>query len=258
MIILAFYLVYIALALLLAWRLFRLTYRRGRLVGLLAAFATLLLTALFLPIPIHGGFTFPLQIALDGLQRKEWQQGERHTQQRREAFQQGLAQRFAAPLILSSALPTAEGWRSGELDNGEVVWLDEASGLLWRPPQPIDGTSSELSLQQAQQYCGAQFPAGHWGLPTEAELALLWQHQGQRLMPGTEQSSVALLAESELQLQLMTQYHGRVAGHALRCVAIAPQAPRRGYMGSDIPLELWNRFQLGKVELYSAPSQEMK
>jgi hypothetical protein len=85
-------------------------------------------------------------------------------------------------------------------------------------------------------------------------------------MPGTGQSSTALLVDNAMQLKLATHYRGRAAGQALRCVALSERAPRGGYQSADIPLALWNSYQLSKGELYSSaaesksamPDQEMK
>ena len=39
--------------------------------------------------------------------------------------------------------------------------------------------------------------------------------------------------------------HQSAVGVPLRCVAVTPPAPRSGYSSSDIPLDDWNRYQLG-------------
>jgi hypothetical protein len=74
------------------------------------------------------------------------------------------------------------------------------------------------------------------------------------------------LIDTSLQLEMATHYRGRVAGQAQRCVALSEQAPRRGYLADDLPLSLWNSYQLNKGEIYASttergvppPPQEMK
>lgn len=259
MLFLGFYLLYIALALLLSVKLFRLFRPRGVVAALLASLLCLGALGLFFPIPIHGGFTFPLEMAWHELQREQWQHQAREKDEARLAFERSLERRFAGAIAMAEVKHSDSGWSPGHLADGGVVWLDEASGLVWRAPQTAAADGPMLSLDEAQAYCQAQPPQGYWALPTEAELALLWQHGGHQRMPGTGQSSTALLVDTTLQLQLATHYRGRVAGQALRCVALGERAPRRGYLGDELPLALWNSYQLSKGEIYSrAPSTPLQ
>ncbi len=252
MILLALYLLYLGMAGLLAVTAYRRFLRRGGLWASVASLLTLALFSLFLPIPIHGGFTFPLEIAWSELQHEKWQQDvERHDAKER-AFRQQMEQRFAGRLTRYARSGEEGGWQRIQLRDGEAAWLDKQSGLFWLPPRVLQTTQANLSLETATAFCQQQPPQGYWALPSEAELALLWQHDGLQLMPSSGQSGVALLFDTSMQLQLVTRYRGRVAGHALRCVALGNGAPRGGYSSSDIPLTLWNRFQLSKTELYTA------
>jgi hypothetical protein len=251
MVFLAFYLFYVALALLLSVKLFRLFRRRGRVVALLASTMSLGILGLFFPIPIHGGFTFPLEIAWHELQREQWQQQAQRKDEKRLDFMRKLEQRFAGALAVAEIKRSDSGWILGVLPRGDDVWLDEVSGLWWRAPQSVSADQRLLTLDEAKAFCHEQPPQGQWALPTEAELALLWQHRGHQRMPGGGQSSTALMVDTSLQLELATHYRGRVAGQALRCVALSEQAPRRGYLADDIPLSLWNNYQLNKGEIYA-------
>lgn len=248
---LGFYLFYLVLALLLSVKLFRLFRPRGMAAALLATFLCLSVLGLFFPIPIHGGFTFPLEMAWYELQREQWRHQAQVRDEALHAFAQSLEQRFAGAMTLDEMRPIDSGWSSGMLPGGEAVWRDEVSGLVWRAPQTVTMNTPLLTLDEAQGYCQEQSPRGYWALPSEAELALLWQHGGQHRMPGTGQSSTALLVDNTLQLKLATYYRGRVAGQVLRCVALSERAPRGGYQSADIPLALWNRYQLSKGDIYS-------
>jgi hypothetical protein len=251
-IVIGFFVLYAGLALLLGVMVFRLLRRRGWLVALLLSLLCLGILGLFFPVPMHGGFTFPLEIAWHELKRVQWQQEENGSDEKRLAFKQQLERRFATVIHLSAAKSVAKGWSSTQKDDGEEAWLDEESGLLWRAPQAVNSGGQMLTLDEAKEFCHAQPRQGYWSLPTEAELALFWRHGGHRLMPGTGQSSTALLADDDLQIEMATHYRGRVAGQAVRCVAITDVAPRGGYHGRDIPLALWNDYQLNKGEIYSA------
>ena len=254
------------LALLLAVKVFRLLKRRGWVVALLASTLSLSALALFFPVPMHGGFTFPLEIAWHELKREKWQHEEKRSDEKRLAFDKKLQQRFADTINLYATTRVANGWSSTQTSDGETAWLDEQSSLLWRAPQPVISGENMLTLDDAKDFCSRQSRLGYWSLPSEAELALFWQHGGQQWMPGTGQSSTAMLVESDLQLEMATHYRGRVAGHALRCVAITDSAPRSGYHSGDIPLALWNDYQMSKAEIYIsstkqifvAPNQEIK
>lgn len=266
MFLLGFYLFYVMLALLLSVKLFRLFRPRGMATALLASLLSLSVLGLFFPVPIHGGFTFPLEMAWYELQREQWRHQAQVRDEARHAFAQSLELRFAGVIPLDDMKRLDSGWSSGLLSGGELVWRDEQSGLVWRAPQTVSMTAQLLGLNEAQDYCQRLPPQGYWALPSEAELALLWQHGGHQWMPGTGQSSTALLVDNALQLKQATYYLGRAAGQALRCVALSERAPRGGYQSADIPLALWNRYQLSKGDLYSSaagqkfaiPYQDMK
>ena len=266
MIIIAFFVLYMGLALLLAVKVFRLLKQRGWMVALLVSLLSLSALALFLTIPIHGGFTFPLEIAWHELKREKWQKDETRSDEKRFAFKNNMKRRFAGPINLEATKRVANGWSSTQIAEGKDVWLDEESGLLWLAPQSVVSGENMLALAEAKEFCRKQPRQGYWSLPSEAELALFWQHGGQRWMPGTGQSSTAVLLDSDLRLEMATHYRGRVTGHALRCVAITDLAPRSGYHSGDIPLALWNDYQMSKVEIYSSttkqtftvPNQEIK
>lgn len=246
-----FYLIFFVLAVSLAVVLFR----RLRSVGVIRAIVLTLLAlcafGLFFPIPIHGGFTFPLEILYGELQQEKWRQEEGRAEERKRVFELSSVQRFDNVFTGYERLSEGGGWQEVLLPHGVTAWLDLDSRLFWLPPQRLENTVTALDLEQAMAFCRRQSPQGYWALPTEGEMALLWQHGGQHIMPGTGHSSAAVLLQGELQLQLLTQYRGKIPGFTLRCVALSTSAPRRGYTASDIPLSLWNEYQLNKADIYS-------
>lgn len=254
MLLLGFYLLYIGLSLILTVKVFRLVRRHALLQALFSALLTLGLLGIFFPIPIHGGFTFPLEIAWHELKRERWQQERRDAGDKSHAFRKKIEQRFSGPLVTEATLSVKDGWRSSVMNSGHEIWLDDASGLFWLGPLPAGRES--ITPGEAKAFCRALEPVGHWALPSEAELALFWQHQGHRIMPGSGQSSLAMLIDMDLQTEMVIRYIGKVPGNSIRCVAISTTAPRGGYSASDIPLSLWNNYQLSKSEIYVAPHSQ--
>ena len=249
MIVLGIYLLFFVIALALVVMVFRRLRPRGLLPAAAASMFSLCGFALFFPIPIHGGFTFPREIMLWELEQSKTEYEVKGRERKHEAFERSLEQRFSGVITDYEVVQEKAGWAKLSLP---LAWLDRESGLIWLPPQPLASNVERVEREAAEAFCRRQVPKGYWALPTEAEMALLWQHGGHHIMPGTGHSSAALLIQQELQVQMLTQYRGNIAGYALRCVAISRDAPRRGYIGSDLPLSLWNRFQLNKVEIYSA------
>lgn len=251
MIFLGFYLLFFILALLLAVLVYRRLRGRGLLIAVGGSLLTLLTLALFFPLPIHGGFTFPLEIALQELKREQWKHEATRKDEKRHAFEESLQKRFLG-VIENYTVQGEEGeWQRVSVNNTTQALLDTRSGLLWLPPQTMTTQENSISLNVAYAFCQEQAPQGYWALPSEAELALLWQHGGHHLMPATGQSSLALLSDETLQQHMATYYRGRIAGYSLRCVALTEKAPRLGYMSNDIPLSLWNNYQLHKSDIYT-------
>lgn len=251
MIMLAFYLLFLAATAGLVIWIYRHLRTRGRVRALLGGLLGLLGAVLFFPLPIHGGFTFPLEVIWHEWRHLSWQRPSRRAEALDAALLQRMRQRFAGVTEGYTPLRNEGKWQQVMLSPGGTAWLDGESGLLWLPLQSLpamdDGTV--LMLDEGERFCRSQPPQGYWALPSEAELALLWGHGGHRLMPGNGRGSVAILAEQGLGMVLESHYRGGVGGFALRCVAITATAPREGYLSGQIPLGLWNAFQLAKQEL---------
>lgn len=131
----------------------------------------------------------------------------------------------------------------GYLPDGSATghWRDEASGLVWSGRVGgVPGLGPD-TLTDAQTMCARLEPPGYWAVPRSAEFYLLARAgrvEGPWLadlfvMPG----GISVAARV-----------GRGPDHGdlgVRCVAVTPPAPRGGYVTADIPLEEWNRYQLG-------------
>ncbi len=263
MIIVGLYLLYLFLALMLVVATYRQLYLRGRLQASVASGMVLCAFALFFPIPIHGDLTFPLEMIWQELAQQSEACKEQRDEQGQQAFHQLLERRFRGVVDDYELVGNESVWHTVQLHNGEQVQLDSESGLLWHGPHVVPGSLQQMSIDEAEQFCQQLFPAGYWALPSEAEAALLWLHGGHRLMPATGHSAMLVRWDEALLLKMPTRFRGSRAGYALRCVALTQTVPRRGYLGSDLPLDLWNRYQLQKGELFQAqkapaPIQEIK
>ena len=221
---------YAALVAAVAWAAARMLGRRARGFYLTAA----LLAVVFLPVPTHGGcLLLGPEVA-----RETWAEYRRSRAVAADARRETrLDTRFA-------------GWLADDaIGDG---WRDPATGLVWSPAiwhTPVVGPDA---LAEGQRRCAARAPAGYWALPRNAEFfwlartdraagvwladAFLWPEGlsvAARLSFSTAKTSTGADAGQRL-----------TAGHTdVRCVAVTPPAPVRGYRSGDIPLAEWNFFQ---------------
>jgi len=245
-----FYGVVLGVGVALAVAAFRLTRRLGRAIASTIALGVLGIEALLWPIPIHGGFTFPIEIALSELSSLRRAADEERDRSADRAFLASLEGRFAGPLEPEILERGTDGWTRVTNAAGDELWLDESSGLVWRGPLVWDAAGARPDLAGAQAFCAGLEPAGHWALPTEGELLSLWRARGQERMPWDGRSSLAALAAPGMRSLLVTRYAGSLPGYSLRCVARTNAAPLRGYVSDDFPLQESNRFQLEKRTLF--------
>jgi len=197
-------------------------------------------TALFLAAfalaqaPTNCGFAFLLPMLLHdaGDDLRSWA-GERKAERK----QARLRSRFEGFLPVSA---------------GGAGWRDAASGLVWSPAVGQVAAVSPEALAEAGAGCRAMEPAGYWALPRDADFYFLAKsgRAGGRwlaevfLFP----EEVSLPSLVDLSPRQGNPYPGQMRRQEpiqVRCVAVTPPAPARGYLSSDIPLEDWNRYQLG-------------
>ena len=195
--------------------------------------ATAVAAVACIPIPIHGGFLL-LGPTMAREAVGEWRRSRTATAEIRRETR--LDRRFA------NWLP-AEAVGAG--------WRDPATGLVWTEAvgEPVAITPDGLS--EARERCSALEPAGYWALPRTSEF--FW-------LARTDRASGRWLADAFLwpegislpTLVPLSRPAGAVAsgqpttstGAAVRCVAVTPPAPIRGYRSDDVPLAEWNAFQL--------------
>jgi hypothetical protein len=126
------------------------------------------------------------------------------------------------------------------------LWRDADTGLVWTGREGLVPDVSPASLKQAQARCASVAPPGYWTVPRSAEFYFL-ARAGK--LEGIWLAELFLMPD---EISVPGQVRGTgVTGRGtepgvpIRCVAITPPAPRRGYLTSDIALDDWNRFQLG-------------
>ncbi|OGQ94189.1 MAG: hypothetical protein A2521_05870 [Deltaproteobacteria bacterium RIFOXYD12_FULL_57_12] len=247
MFLLIFYGIYVFIVVAVAVGVFRWLKKKGIGKALLASGLCVTLLSLFFPIPIHGGFTFLVEIMLvelrSGLDRVE--QNEKN--ERKEAFQEKLAARFRGPLALPAREQVTAQLSSFMTANGTRGWYDAQSGLAWTDMLALERTGAPPDLEQAKAFCREFEPKGYWALPTEAELSLFWKAGGYRFSPLADFGTAGLLENVDLQIEMLSLRTSRNGTYALRCVALGPGAPAAGYSSQDIPLKEWNTYQLQKT-----------
>ena len=229
---LAVYAVFVSLV---GWLVARIVAWRWPAVRLPVLIAATAMTAIVcLPVPIHGGFI----LLGPELARETWSEWRRTRAAAAEIRRETrLDSRFA-------------GW----LPDTAVgdAWRDPATGLVWSGPIGVASGITPAGLREAQRQCAALAPAGYWALPRVAEFYWLAR---------SERASGAWLAEAFLwpeglslpSLVPLSRPAGTVsvgqgstpATADVRCVAVTPPAPVRGYRTDDIPLTEWNAFQVG-------------
>ena len=128
---------------------------------------------------------------------------------------------------------------------------DPATGLVWSPPLGPAAEVTPAELKEAQKRCAARPPAGYWALPRVAEFYWLarsdhaegmWLAEMFLWPEGLSLPSLVPLARPAG--AVAAGQSSALAVAAVRCVAVTPPAPVRGYRSDDIPLTEWNTFQL--------------
>lgn len=221
--------------------------RRGVGRALLGSGLALALLALFFPIPVHGGFTFPVEIILHELRSERRRVDQQETNEGKEAFRKKLAARFGGPLALPFRQDAAELLYPVVTAGGTRGFFDARSGLAWTDMLPLQPTGAPPDLAGAKAFCGQIEPKGSWALPTEAELSLFWKAGGYRLSPLADYGTAGLLENVDYQTELLSVRVSKAGAYALRCVALGPGAPAGGYLSGDIPSDEWNEYQLRKT-----------
>ena len=195
--------------------------------------ATAVAAVACIPIPIHGGFILlGPEVAREAV--AEWRR---------------------------SRAVTAEVRRETRLDHRFVDWLpadaigdawrDPATGLVWTGPIGEPAAITAAGLADARQRCTDLAPAGYWALPRTSEF--FWLARTDRAL-GRWLADAFLWPEG-ISLPTLVPLSRPVApvatgqpttpvGAAVRCVAVTPPAPIRGYRSDDVPLAEWNAFQL--------------
>jgi hypothetical protein len=234
-----FFAVYVGVVGAVAWLAAWLVRRWRPQTRLLAVAAALFAAGVFFtPVPIHGG----VLILGPEIIRETWREWRRSrdaaADARREAHDAG---RFA-------------GWLAAEaLGDG---WRDPASGLVWSPAIAETPQADAASLADAGRRCAARPPAGYWAVPRNAEFFWLarteraagrWLADAYLWPEGISLPIVVALDPADAAGPPRAGQDARGAPLQVRCVAVTPPAPARGYRAADISLADWNAFQLRLV-----------
>lgn len=242
----------------LAYTVYKLSARWGRLHAGVATALTLGLGVLIWPIPIHGGFTFLFVAAWDELSRNYQQTVEIKQSQKERAFLSKLNRRFKGALDIYPRQQINSHWLEVQAAHGARAWFDESSKMVWSELIVLQATAELPSLEMAKATCVNLQPSGYWALPTEAENYTRWRSGGSELLPNGKHSVVSYLVDEQLGLELSTYVLGKKSANtdigtsqrnsfAVRCIARTKEAPPRGYIKSDIALDDWNEYQLQKI-----------
>ncbi len=236
-----------------------LTRRFGRPVAVLLGLFTGALLIGFWPVPIHGGAMFLGEELYREWRSKQNKRQYEAVEQKKQRFVNALTDRFSGTAPVAVGAPIDAGWRRARVAE-EQAWLDIAHHLIWSDWIPVTARSAQPSLDEAKASCRHLRPEGFWALATEAENALAWQAGGAKVLPRPNVSSMAYTIDADFGLELPTfQMRGhrsneavaddeaRNTGFVVRCVARAEGAPERGYMRADVPLDLWNRYQMSRL-----------
>lgn len=218
--------------------------RLGAWVALLPVAAVLVLGALLVPMPMHGGFTTPVSIlweeAASALRDKKAPR-ERYVDPTLEAY---LHTRFAGALEFS---PEVGGRGRLRVATGTAFgrgWYEPESGLVWTDPLRWPEAAQLPTLEAARDFCARQAPIGYWALPTDAELYFFWRAGGPVVSPNPGFDTVAQLVDLDTGMAIPTYHRGARTGYVVRCVGRAPGAPEGGYTRRDVALSDWNEYQL--------------
>ncbi len=213
-----------------AWAVARMLGGRAR--GFYVAAA--LLAVVFLPVPTHGGcLLLGPEVARD-----TWAEYRRSRAVVAEARRETRVDTRFAGWLPADAI--GDGWR------------DPATGLVWSPAIWRTPAVGPEALAEAQRRCAARAPAGYWALPRNAEFFWLARtdHAAGIWLADAFLWPEGLSVAARLSISSATST-GADAGQQLapeatdvRCVAVTPPAPVRGYRSADIPLAEWNAFQV--------------
>ena len=131
--------------------------------------------------------------------------------------------------------------------------------MIWSDTLELADVEPEALLSEARETCAAHPPRGYWGLPTDAEGYFLWRHGGEAIVPRRPGRYVSQRIDTNFQLaipiiQIVRSSPRPNSGPAhgetpwvVRCVALGPVAPPRGYLDLDVKREDWNAYQLAKL-----------
>lgn len=224
-----------------------------------ALFGMLLGTAaggLLFPFPIHGGVTFLGEVLWEEV--ADWVHGraERRAERRDEVFRRSLERRFAGDLEFTLDGRRQGVWVEAELEDGTFAWYDSESGMVWRDPRTAGSWDTDAGLARGRRFCAELSPPGYWALPTEGELFGFWDHKGHLVSPWTGESTLSVLVDEGLRLEIPVWYRGSGSTVSLRCVARGPRAPKAGYFQSDVDPTRWNQYQLVKAKTLRGPGRE--
>jgi hypothetical protein len=196
--------------------------------------ATAVIAVACLPVPTHGGLILlGPELAREAV--REWRRSRAATAEIRRETR--LDRRFV------DWLPA---------DAVGDAWRDPATGLVWTGPIGESTAITPDGLAEARARCAGLTPAGYWAVPRTAEF--FW-------LARTDHASGRWLADAFLwpegislpTLVALSRPDGPVAASQpavagtveVRCVAVTPPAPIRGYRSDDVPLAEWNAFQVG-------------
>jgi hypothetical protein len=195
--------------------------------------ATAVAAVACIPIPIHGGFMLlGPEIAREAVD--EWRRSRAATAEIRRETR--LDRRFA-DWLPADAIGDA--------------WRDPATGLVWTGPigEPAEVTAA--GLDAARRRCAELAPAGYWALPRTAEFFWLARSEraegrwlGELFLWPEGLSLPTLVPLSRPRDAAVATQPAAAAMAPVRCVAVTPPAPVRGYRSDDLPLADWNAFQL--------------
>lgn len=248
------------LALILAAGIFvyRAMRKHGKVLAVSLGLLTVTVLSLLFPIPTHGGVTFVFEVIYHEWKSPRYELTDTTADIKRQAFSERMNARFRAPIEFKVIASLSGDWNEVMLSDERQAWFDTNSKLIWSEWLSLEANDSLPTLKTAKARCRDYPPAGFWALSTEAENVLLWQSRGQQILPATAASSVSYSVEEQFQIEVPSYIlrnrnsrNNRQANNqslfVVRCVARSEGAPPGGYSKKDIPLDLWNRYQLSKL-----------
>ncbi|HAS55046.1 MAG TPA: hypothetical protein DCS42_13475, partial [Nitrospiraceae bacterium] len=197
-----FYGTYILIAIAVSVSVCRWMKKRGTGKALVAGGLSVVVLALFFPIPIHGGFTFLVEVMLSELRAERTRMEQAVKNERKEDFKARLAARFNGPLVFSVRKQITEQWSSITAADGTQGWHHAGSGLVWTDMLALEGTRTPPELDRAKAFCAALAPISSWALPTEAELSLFWKAGGYGFSPLGNYGTISMLEDIDLLIEM--------------------------------------------------------